>query len=188
MSRHIFLSVRPEFAAKILSRTKTVEFRRTRPKAKEGQPVVVYASSPTMAIVGIATVVRIDTASPSRLWGLFRGAGGISRARYREYFKDAREAHAITLADAEPLRELVGLAGIRDVIPHFQPPQAFNYMEIELVVALGLPSRAPRMRCPEVRADTRPESAMFSGWLSSPALRLQTGKSQRNSVEFPQAR
>jgi predicted transcriptional regulator len=140
VSRHLFLSVRPEFAAKILSGTKTVEFRRTRPRAAEGQPVVVYASSPVMAIVGIATIVRIDTASPSRLWDLFREPGGISRARYREYFRNAREAHAITLADAEPLLELVELTGIRDVIPGFQPPQAFNYMGMEHVLALGLPS------------------------------------------------
>ena len=138
MSRHLFLSIRPEFTDKILQGVKRAEFRRTRPRVEPGHPVILYASSPVMGIVGFAQVKRVVSGSPTRLWNLFREEGGIDRARFRDYFKGASGAHAITLTGVEPLDETLDLARIRSALPGFNPPQAFVYMTSGQVARLGL--------------------------------------------------
>ena len=53
--RTLLLSLRPRFAQAILSGAKTVEVRRRPVNAPPQTPIILYASSPTMAIVGTAT-------------------------------------------------------------------------------------------------------------------------------------
>lgn len=138
MSRHLFLSVRPEFTEKILTRVKTTEFRRTKPRVRVGQPVIIYASSPTMAIVGTARVRSVTTGSPTALWRQFRHVGGIGRDRLREYFRGAELGHAICLECVAPLESAMTLREIRSALPGFQPPQAFIYLSTCQVASLGL--------------------------------------------------
>lgn len=138
MSRHLFLSIRPEFTVKILDGSKRAEFRRTRPRVVPGQLVILYASSPVMGIVGFARVEEVISGSPTRLWHQLREDGGIARSRYREYFKGAREAHAITLTGVQPLGSTLDLAEIRSALPGFNPPQAFVYLTNAQVQSLGL--------------------------------------------------
>ncbi|SFO06949.1 ASCH domain-containing protein [Amycolatopsis rubida] len=60
------MSLRPRFAEAILDGTKTIELRRTRVSAPPGTKLVLYASAPTMAVVGIATLIGIEIASPGK--------------------------------------------------------------------------------------------------------------------------
>lgn len=138
MSKHLFLSVRPEFTEKILTGAKAAEFRRTKPRVQVGQPVILYASSPTMAIVGTARVESVTSGSPTWLWHQFRDVGGIGRDRLREYFRGAQQGHAICLGCVAPLESAMTLASIRGALPGFQPPQAFIYLSTGQVASLGL--------------------------------------------------
>jgi len=134
----LFLSLRPEFANKIISGVKTVEFRRTRPSVEEGRPVILYAATPLMCIVGVGYIEKVVSASPTRLWEMFGSDGGISRERFRRYFYGLSRGHAITLTDVEGLDRVVELSEIRNSLPGFQPPQAFMYLELSEVASLGL--------------------------------------------------
>lgn len=62
----MLLSVHPRFATAILAGTKTVEVRRQRVAAPSGIPVLLYATAPTMAIVGMARIASVQVASPAR--------------------------------------------------------------------------------------------------------------------------
>lgn len=134
----LFLSIRPQFAHRILSGSKTVEFRRTRPRADAGQLLVLYASSPEMRLVGFARVAEIVSGPPTRIWSEFGACGGIPRSAYRTYFAGAHTAHAIRLDGVEPLRKLVPLEAIRKRLPRFHPPQAFAYLSRSRLEALGV--------------------------------------------------
>ncbi len=138
MNKHLFLSVRPEFTSKILSGTKSIEFRRTRPRVHEGQLVILYASSPTMAIVGVARIVSVTSGSPTWIWNNFRNQGGIQRDRFRVYFHGAQQGHAIELSEAIPLETALPLAMVRKAIPGFHPPQTFAYLTDKQIALLGL--------------------------------------------------
>jgi predicted transcriptional regulator len=75
--RPLLLSLRPRFAQAILDGTKTVELRRTRVSAPPGTLLVLYASSPVMAVVGVAPLADRDAASLATIWRRYRDKLGL---------------------------------------------------------------------------------------------------------------
>jgi predicted transcriptional regulator len=74
----LLLSVRPEYAEKIFEGIKTVELRRTRPRLCEGDVVIVYASSPTKALIGAFEVEKVIQKPLKDLWHEVQKKAGIS--------------------------------------------------------------------------------------------------------------
>ena len=66
--RTLLLSLRPRFAQAILSGAKTVELRRRPVNAPPQTPIILYASSRTMAIVGTARLREVQTLAPDAAW------------------------------------------------------------------------------------------------------------------------
>ncbi len=94
----ILLSVKPEYAKLILDGSKKYEFRKR--LAQEAiDSIIIYSTSPQMAVVGEVEVIQSITMSPSTLWEFTKKEAGISRAKYRRYFKDCKKAFAYKLGD-----------------------------------------------------------------------------------------
>ncbi|WP_232838648.1 hypothetical protein [Streptomyces geranii] len=104
-----------------------MELRRQRVAVPPGTPVVLYATSPVMALVGTARVARVDTASPAEVWKQHRAETGISRAEYDTYMDGAAQASALLLESPERLQEPVPLAHLR-AGGTFHPPQSYRYI------------------------------------------------------------
>ncbi|MGW5055677.1 hypothetical protein [Actinokineospora sp. NPDC004072] len=121
------MSLRPRFVHAILDGSKTVELRRTRVSAPPGTLIVLYASSPVMAVLGLATLADRHTASPMTIWRKHRANVGISRAEFLDYFAGATHATALTIADPQPLAAPLTLAVLRSHA-EFQPPQSYRYI------------------------------------------------------------
>src|SRR5690606_10028124 len=79
--RQALMSIRPPYAAAILDGTKLVEFRKRR-LASDIDTVVIYMTSPVMAVVGHFTVTEQVTGSPSELWARFEEVAGIDADAY----------------------------------------------------------------------------------------------------------
>ena len=126
--RALLLSLKPRFANAILDGTKSVELRRVRPLIRVPTVAFLYASSPTMALVGICRVESIKSGSPSRIWSEFGPATGIGRREFREYFSGTGTACALLLSKPTRLAAPVQLAELRRWWPDFQPPQSFRYL------------------------------------------------------------
>jgi predicted transcriptional regulator len=125
--RALLLSLRPRFAAAILNGTKTVELRRTRLSAPSGTPLVLYASSPIMAVVGTATLADRHNASPAAIWRAHRDALGLTRAEFADYLTGVDQATAITIENPQALLDPFTLAWLRRHAV-FQPPQSYRYI------------------------------------------------------------
>ncbi|MEY7971074.1 ASCH domain-containing protein [Saccharomonospora xinjiangensis] len=125
--RPLLLSLRPRFANAILEGTKTVELRRTRVSAPPGTLLVLYASSPVMAVVGVATLADRDTASPTAIWRRYRSKLGLSRAEFADYLTGVAHATALTIAAPRALTEPLTLTWLR-THSAFQPPQSYRYI------------------------------------------------------------
>lgn len=104
-TRPFVFSINPEFVAKILAGAKTVEFRRGKPNLKPGDLILIYETSPTQRVVGLAVVGQLIIGSPTAVWRETKDRGGISRARYRRYFAGSDQAVAIELARVERFAE-----------------------------------------------------------------------------------
>lgn len=125
--RPLLMSVHPRFADAILSGTKTVELRRTRIAAPDGSPVILYATAPTMAVVGVAVIEQRDTDIPDVIWNRHHHHMALHRDEFDAYLAGAQLATAITLRAAQRLTSSYPLADLRTEAP-FTPPQSYRYI------------------------------------------------------------
>ena len=118
----ILLSVKPEYIDKIFAGSKTFEYRRKLPQ-KTISSIILYATDPVQQIVGEVEVIGTISASPSALWEQTKHSAGISRAKYRDYFRKCKNANAFilgTVTKYHPPKELSDY-GINSA------PQSFQY-------------------------------------------------------------
>jgi len=125
----LLLSVRPSFAKMILSGEKTIELRRTKPRLIGGDHVLLYESSPTMALVGLFEVDHVITGTPSSLWRRVRDKAGISKAIFDSYFCGATDGYGIVVRKVKSLSCSVPLETLRRIMPGFHPPQSYRYLD-----------------------------------------------------------
>jgi predicted transcriptional regulator len=92
------LSIKPEYVDKILQGTKKYEFRRRIAKDTI-DAIYIYSTYPTMKIVAKVEVLGVLFAAPSTLWENTKFAAGISRRKFREYFKGCKTAYAYKLGN-----------------------------------------------------------------------------------------
>lgn len=128
----LFLSVRPTFAQRILSGAKTIELRRVRPNVATGQPVLIYSSSPVMALLASARIDFIFSGNPCDLWDSVRHEAGVTRDEYDAYFDGAVVAVGIRLAAVKRLTNPIRLEELRQRWPWFKPPQSYRYVEAQI--------------------------------------------------------
>lgn len=119
------LSIKPEYAIKLLSGEKLFEYRKTvfrRPVDK----VYIYASSPICMIIGEFRIDDVLESSPTELWKATRTASGVTRSFFFRYFKGKSKAYAIKVKDvvsyAIPLSPYT-------VQEDFKAPQNYIYVK-----------------------------------------------------------
>ena len=130
MMKHVLISIKPRYAAKIWSGEKQFEFRRAVPK--ELVPLdtcfYVYESAPVKRIVGYFVVDHVRGGeSLWTLWDATRDYAGIGLHEYVRYFSGAQWKCAMHIPFAQKLlfpRELweIGLK---------RAPQNFLYLTLE---------------------------------------------------------
>ena len=130
--RVLFISIKPKYIKKILEKTKTVELRKSRPKVKPDDIVLLYATTPIKAILGYAYIKDILIGSPEEIWELTEEYNGISRKEFVSYYGDVSKAYGICLKQTQLLKNGLKLEDIRDFIPNFHPPQTYKYISKEI--------------------------------------------------------
>lgn len=127
-TKYLFLSIKPEFANKIIAKEKTIELRKVRPHVNQGDYVVIYASSPTMSVVGFGQIKQIIEMSPNDMWNTHSSKLGIDRIRFDVYFQDKDKAVGIEFESIKKVQPVITLGKIREVEQTFRPPQSYRYV------------------------------------------------------------
>ncbi|GAB3849021.1 hypothetical protein GCM10029963_32780 [Micromonospora andamanensis] len=125
--RTLLLSLRPRFATAILTGHKTVELRRRPINAQPDTPIILYASSPTMAIVGTARLRAIQALTPEVAWREHRRNLCLSRSEYDTYLDGSTLAYVLRIHQVCTLNEPLPLHRLREE-GTFHPPQSFRYV------------------------------------------------------------
>ncbi|MFG2803680.1 hypothetical protein [Streptomyces pseudovenezuelae] len=179
--RALLLSLHPRFATAILTGNKTVELRRQRVAVPPGTPVIIYATSPVMALTGTARLAGVDTAAPGQIWRRHRTNCGISKAEYTAYMNGADRASALLLDTPRPLSSPVPLDHLRTTSA-FHPPQSYRYLTAETLQQLvaghdaahelldQLPTPAPPTHTPPAAPPHSTPTARTPGPLHSAML------------------
>lgn len=135
--RDVVFSIKPQYADPILSGRKTIELRRRFPiDVPKGTAALIYTSSPTRALTGIAEIEGVVKQPPEKIWRSFAEEACIAREDFDAYFAGLDHGFAIRLARARPLRRKVELSELRDRFS-FEPPQSFLYAKPELRQSLS---------------------------------------------------
>lgn len=123
---HIVISVKPKYAAQMLSGHKTVELRRRTVHVEPGSRVWIYTTVPEARIAAMATIVRVCTDHPERIWHRYKDSVGISSEEFDRYFCGSERACAIVLSDVQAVVPAVHLTELRKRAKRFHPPQFFK--------------------------------------------------------------
>lgn len=135
-SNILLISIKPEYANKIFDGSKTVELRRVRPRLREDDIVIVYASCPEKALFGWFEVERIIEENPSKLWHKVENKAGINRKTFDSYYEGATLGYGILLKKSFPFNKPIDLETIKEKWSEFRPPQSYHYLKPQEVCIL----------------------------------------------------
>jgi predicted transcriptional regulator len=119
----ILLSIKPEYVERVFDGSKKYEFRK-RLAHKAVSRILMYSTAPIMKVVGEVQIIDKVAASPTALWECTKRFAGISRDKYRKYFKGCKVAYAYRLGEVtryEPPKDL-------NEFNFNLPPQSFIYL------------------------------------------------------------
>lgn len=119
----ILLSIKPEYAEKILEGSKRYEFRRN-VASRVVDKILIYSSSPKQKVVGEVQVEEVLSNTPNELWRITHASAGISKSKYDEYFDGKENAYAYKLGSVSIYESPKTLLDFDIKVP----PQSFVYL------------------------------------------------------------
>lgn len=128
MSNLILISIKEKYVNEILSGNKTIELRKSMPKASKGDIILIYTTKPIMAVTAIASVGGIISCTPDEMWKNYKANIGINKKEFYEYYKTAKKSVGIELENVIKLDAEILLSAIKLINPRFSPPQTFKYL------------------------------------------------------------
>ncbi len=125
--RDVVFSIKPEYAEKIVLGEKTVELRRRFPVAvPAGTVAMIYTTSPTMALTGMAEIGSVTKLAKELIWENFSDQACIRRDDFDKYFSGIDAGYVISLNRARRLKRALELKELRERFG-FEPPQSYLY-------------------------------------------------------------
>lgn len=122
----LLLSIKPEYVEKILQGGKKFEYRKRLAK-EDVSYIYVYSTAPSMKVVASVHIEGYLSDSPTALWEKTKAAAGISRAKFRDYFRGCKTAYAYKLGKVEVFESPKNLSDFGVAVA----PQSFVYIKIE---------------------------------------------------------
>lgn len=92
----VLLPIKPEYANRIIDKSKLYEYRKNSCKKKIDK-IVIYSTAPVKKIIGEVEVKEVICDSPDRLWEKTENYSGISKSKYMKYFEHKSIAYAYKL-------------------------------------------------------------------------------------------
>jgi predicted transcriptional regulator len=133
MKKNVLLSIKPEFAQKIITGEKTVELRRKFPIQQViGQLGVIYASSPLKKIIGYAVITNVSFLPIDQIWSQHGEEAKVEKDFFDKYYSNLTHGFVIHLREPLLLERQICYQQLRDQYGIF-PPQSFRYLSEEVL-------------------------------------------------------
>lgn len=129
-SEGMVIAIRDPHSQAILDGEKNVEFRRSRIRQSNSPDIgFIYEPSPTQAIVGIFSIMSVESRSIKELKDLAEDQVTSTRDSIDEYFDGKDEGTAIFIDKAEPIDPPIPLHAGEGNDWAFTPPQNYYYVD-----------------------------------------------------------
>lgn len=123
----VMLSIKPEFASKILDGSKRFEYRRRVFSRGDVDTLVIYVTSPVSKVVAEVEILEVIEDSPEEIWNSTESYSGIDRLRFDTYFNTSMTGFAISLGKVYKLEMPLPLNSYYPKLK--RPPQSFVYIK-----------------------------------------------------------
>ncbi|WP_404273575.1 ASCH domain-containing protein [Yersinia similis] len=123
----VLLSIKPEYAEKILDGSKRFEFRKGIFKNENITTVVIYATMPVGKIVGEFHVESILTGHPDKVWLETKRFAGITKEFFDIYYHGRDKAFAIKIGSVNKFENPLPISSLGSNI---FPPQSYRYLSV----------------------------------------------------------
>lgn len=126
----LLISVKPEFATKIIGGEKTIELRKSAPKKINKEDyILIYVTSPIKELWGICKMNNIIVDKPTSFWKSYGSKTGITKEQFREYYKTSEKVFGIELKEIRSFsKHSIDLQDLKKAFPNFMPPQTYTYI------------------------------------------------------------
>lgn len=128
MEKLLLISIKGKYVEEIVSGRKTIELRKSMPKVKAGDTVIIYTTQPRKAVTAIATVKNVLRLTPEKMWHDHSKSLGIDKEDFWQYYDGCRFAIGIEMQSVIELDTEILLSAIKLIYPSFTPPQTFKYL------------------------------------------------------------
>jgi len=128
----VVISIKPRYADLILSGRKTVELRKASARLPAGTRAVIYASSPTRALVGQAVIGQRHQLPLPELWARFGQQAAVGVDEFQRYYAGDTEGVAFGLEAVRRHDEAIPLDELRRLGQGFRPPQSYMRLPVFL--------------------------------------------------------
>ncbi len=136
--RSLVISIKPEYAFKIIGGIKTIELRKKFPTDNiKGGMAIIYASSPTQEIIGYATIQEVQKLPVATIWDEFNKQSCVTKKFFNAYFKGNTEGFAISLSQPVKLEKPISIKDLEKKCS-FSPPQSYLYASDQILKAIGV--------------------------------------------------
>ena len=123
----VLLSIKPEYAEKILGGVKLFEFRKAVFRKPSVKTVVLYATKPVGKVIGEFDIEEIFAEAPSTLWSMTFKFAGIPSGLFDQYFRGRQKAYAIKVRQVRRYDVPLNLHAVLD---RGVPPRSFCYLNL----------------------------------------------------------
>ena len=124
----ILMSIHPKYAKAIISGEKTAELRRVKLKLKNGDLVVIYETSPIMAVTSIFSVKQLLWLPIEKLWDKTKNIAAVSKEEFFDYFIGNTCGCAIIIDKVWVLNTKKPLSEFKSADKAIKPPQSYIYL------------------------------------------------------------
>ncbi|MCL5769684.1 ASCH domain-containing protein [Acinetobacter sp. ANC5681] len=121
----VLLSIKPEYADKILSGEKRFEFRKSIFKRDGIRTVIIYATMPVGKVIGEFEIETILSDRPDSIWDRTSQSSGITKDFFDSYFSERSKAYAIEVKSTKKYSIPQDLSEIKIGL---KAPQSFAYV------------------------------------------------------------
>lgn len=125
----VLLSIKPKYVNEIINESKKYEFRKSIFKRNNVSKAYIYSSNPIKKLIGKFTIGEIIEDHPQTLWQNLGNFAGIEKDEFFNYFGNRENGFAIKIQDLEILKDPIEP---KDLIPNFNPPQSFYYIDEDI--------------------------------------------------------
>ncbi|MCH4824435.1 ASCH domain-containing protein [Gramella lutea] len=131
----LLISVKPEFAEKIMNGEKTIELRKSAPKkVSKDSYILIYVTSPVKELWGICRINNIIKEDPFTFWNNYGDKTGITETQFKDYYKTNQNAFGIELKDIRNFSKYsIELKQLKKAFPNFMPPQTYSYINSDKI-------------------------------------------------------